>query len=60
MKTTAFAVSLDNSLALAIPGLAQETARRRKLVQKKAIVDALVGSWEGTCRTWFYAEQARG
>ncbi len=46
-------------LALAISVCAQETAKEKSAGQpakpspQKELVDSLIGSWEGTCRTWF-------
>src|SRR5215204_6237804 len=46
-------------LALAMPGGAQDSAKDKtagqvaKPTPPKDVVKSLVGSWEGTCRTWF-------
>jgi hypothetical protein len=44
-------------LALVTVNCAQEAAKEKptpaKASPQKAVVDSLIGSWEGTCRTWF-------
>ncbi|HWB03321.1 MAG TPA: DUF1579 domain-containing protein [Verrucomicrobiales bacterium] len=60
MKTTHLSALLTCFvLVLPMPGGTQETAkdkteaRETKPVAPKEVVKSLVGSWEGTCRTWF-------
>lgn len=58
MKTSIVAVSII-CLALATAHWAQDGTKEKSSPQlaksslQKEVVDSLVGSWEGTCRTWF-------
>jgi hypothetical protein len=60
MKTICLAALLM-CLAKVTPNWAQETEKDKSAPQvtrvspQKEFVDSLVGSWEGTCRTWFTA-----
>jgi hypothetical protein len=58
MKTINIVLSLM-WLALVSPGWGQEAAKEKPAPQaakpspQREVVNSLVGSWEGTCRTWF-------
>jgi hypothetical protein len=62
MKSTHFALSIL-CLAITMPGWTQDAAKDvakektekpvAKSAPQKEVVKSLVGSWEGTCRTWF-------
>ena len=60
MKTTDLAVLMTCFvLALPTPGWTQDAPKEKtapretKPIPQKELVKSLVGSWEGTCRTWF-------
>ena len=58
MKTSkSFGLAMCLFLALATPATAQDNtnnqAKTNKMTTPKAFLTSLVGSWQGTCRTWF-------